>query len=218
MSARSAGGDPPGTRSKGRPKLQEATAIDGAIRDAALNVLLEHGEAATLNAVAVAAGLSRKTVYARYSNKSALFIEVIRELLEGAMGVEYDATGSAEQRLFNYIEAAIKLVRTPKARSIQRLLTVDVAYIAALKAEMLSATRKHFFLPLVELLREADRNGEFVIAHVEATANVLITMIFADSVNPHDEEKMWCSPGDPEGHAEFVTNLITRGLLPRGPG
>src|ERR1044072_8286122 len=45
MNAHSAGGDPPGTRNRGRPKLQEATAIDHAIRDAALNVLLEHGEA-----------------------------------------------------------------------------------------------------------------------------------------------------------------------------
>ena len=52
-------------RRKGRPKLEEAAQIERAIRDAAFKVLLEQGEAATLNAVAQAAGISRKSLYAR---------------------------------------------------------------------------------------------------------------------------------------------------------
>jgi AcrR family transcriptional regulator len=118
-------------RGKGRPKLTEAGEIDRAIREAALQVLLEHGEAATMNAVAVAAGISRKSLYARHPNKTELFLEAIRELLKPTGALVYDTSGTATERLKSYVEAALAVIVLPQSLTIQRLLTIDPAYIGA---------------------------------------------------------------------------------------
>ncbi|MCE7796223.1 TetR/AcrR family transcriptional regulator [Sphingobium sufflavum] len=217
----SAGGDagaapPADARSRGRPRLREAAAIDAAIRAAALDMLLEHGEAATLNAVAQAAGLSRKSVYARFSNKADLFISVIRDdLLQDKQPVEYSTTGTAEDRLASYVEAAFLLVNAPKARAIQRLLAVNPNYIAALKVQMHKATRRHFFEPLIALLEEARRTGALAIVDVEATATVIITLIFAETVHRSHEDAFFPPRRTLTEQARFITELMLRGLRPR---
>lgn len=202
------------TRGKGRPKRTEAAKIDQALHDAAVQVLLEHGEAATMNAVAVAAGLSRKTVYARYPNRTELFLDVIRGLLKEAKGLEYDPGGTAEERLQHYINGALEVIAQPHSLAVQRLLTIDPTYIGALKAEMIAGTRKIFFDPLYSLLQEADESGEFVIADVEQTARALIRLIFAESaalgINADSPTAV-----DHSGYAAFLVKLFTQGLLPR---
>lgn len=63
---------------RGRPTPQRAAAIDAAIRAAALDVFLAAGfEAATMEAVAAQARVSKGTLYARYDGKEALFRAVI---------------------------------------------------------------------------------------------------------------------------------------------
>lgn len=203
-----------GSRGKGRPKLTETAEIDRAIRAAGLQVLLEHGEAATMNAVAQAAGLSRKSVYARYANKTELFLAVIRELLGDVSGLDYDTSGSAEERLEHYALAALGVISQPQALAIQRLLTMDPAYIAALRAEMLGATMRIFFDPLRALLGEAKASGELAVEDVEATARAVIRLIFAESA-AMGPDPVPASPAQQAAYAAFVTRLVARGLLPR---
>lgn len=202
-------------RAKGRPSLQEASEIDDAIRQAAVSVLLEQGAAATLNAVAHAAGLSRKSVYARFPNKQALFLHVIRDMLASAQGVQYDRQGSAEQRLHAFILAGLDLMASPRSSSIQRLLTLNPAYIEELKGEMLAATIRHFSVPLQELLHEAVAAGEFIIADVEATARLIIRLMFAESVGMDGRLNVSAQQVDRLHLANIIGELITRGILPR---
>lgn len=201
-------------RGKGRPKRTEAAKIDRALHDAAVQVLLEQGEAATMNAVAVAAGLSRKTLYARYPNRTELFLDVIRDLLKSAKGLEYDSSGSVEERLRHYIFSALGVISQPQSLAIQRLLTIDPTYIGALKADMLAGIRKIFFDPLHLLLREAHESGEFMVADVENTARALIRLIFTESaaleINVGSAASL-----DHADYATFLSGLFTRGLLPR---
>ncbi|MDE2597385.1 MAG: TetR/AcrR family transcriptional regulator [Sphingomonadales bacterium] len=202
-------------RAKGRPSLEQASAIDQAIREAAIRVLLDHGEAATLNAVAHVAGLSRKSVYARYPGKEALFIEVIRDMLAGASGVDYDHGGTAEERLCNYLQSALALIATPHARSIQRLLMLNPGYLTALKVEMRAAVRRHFYVPLLDLLVQADASGELVVGDVEATTQVLLKLVFAESLGGDEDGDRVVGPVKRADYARFVTRLVTRGILPR---
>jgi AcrR family transcriptional regulator len=203
------------SRTKGRPRLEQSAEIDRAIRDAAMAVLLEHGEAATLGAVAQAAGLSRKTVYARYANKAELFIEVIRDLLSLAQGVDFDQTGRAEQRLHSFVRTAIEVMAKPQSRSIQRLLAVDPLYIATLKAEMQHAMHKQFFEPFHSLLAEAKRDDELAIDDVDATTRALLPMIFSVYMAPEGAGEPLANGADRDRYAGFITGLITRGLAPR---
>lgn len=204
-----------GARGKGRPKLTEAAEIDRAIRDAALQLLLEQGEATTMYAVALAAGISRKSLYARYPNKTQLSLAVIGELLQGAGALEYERSGNAEDRLRHYIEAGLEAIAKPQSKALQRLLTLDPDYIAALRFDMLDATRRIFFEPLHVLLSEAQANGEFAIEDVEATARVIIRLIFATSFTDEHDGKSWMTSPEPPHYAAFLTRLVAHGLLPR---
>jgi AcrR family transcriptional regulator len=205
-----------GPRHKGRPKLEEAAEIERAIRAAAITTLLDHGEGATLNAVAQAAGLSRKSVYARYANKAELFIAVIRDLLTRATSVEFDVTGSIEQRLLNYIRAALAMITKPSSLIIQRLLTDDPVYIATLKCEMQNATHKQFFEPLRALLLQGNASGELVVDDVDATTRVLIKLILAECVMPNRDVPPWQTDEELDAYVRFMVNLIFLGLRPRG--
>lgn len=203
-------------RGKGRPKLAEAAEIDRVIRDAALKVLLEQGQAATLNAVAVAAGLSRKTVYARYPNKEELFVVAIRELIENADSIAYDASGESEQRLLSYIETTLRVISRPESKAIQHLLVVNPTYIAVLRPELLQTTHKLFFAPLREIVALAVERGEFVVDEVDATARMIMNLILAESVALESEQNGRSS--DEAGRAQLLANLLTRGLTPRPDG
>lgn len=71
----------PGAR-RGRPTPERTAAIDAAIRDAALAVFVKVGfDAATMEAVAQGARVSKGTLYARYESKDVLFRAVIEDEL-----------------------------------------------------------------------------------------------------------------------------------------
>lgn len=199
-------------RGKGRPSLVEAGEIDRAIRDAALKVLLEQGEAATMNAIALAAGLSRKSLYARFPNKTELFLSVIRDLLAGVSSLEYDDGESAEDRLLHYVRAALAVIARPHSQAFQRLLTLDAQYTSALRGEMIEASRKLFVAPLADLLADAKRKNQFDVEDVDATALAITRLIFAESMSLGRDGP----PADFDIYAAFITRLIARGLMPRG--
>lgn len=205
------------SRGKGRPKLTEAAGIDRAIRDAALAVLAEHGEAATMQAVATKAGLSRKSLYARYPNKEELFLNAIRDLLKTVGGLKFDTTGSAEERLLHYIQAALELLSRPDSQAFQRLLTINPIYIAALRTDMLAASRKMFHEPLMALLEEARANGEFAVADADTTARIVIRLIFTERLSLSREREFGIASRRREDAAAFMAHLLTRGLSPRLP-
>lgn len=204
-----------GARGKGRPSLAETADIDRAIRDAALRVLLEQGEAATMQAIATAAGLSRKSLYARYPNKTELFLEAIRGLLQTVGGLDCASDGQAEQRLQSYIEAALTLISLDEARIIHRLLTTEPTYTAALRADMLGATHRIFVEPLIALLEAARKSEEFAVDDIEATARVIIRLIFTENMMAEERSPGGLTAEARASYAAFLTRLITRGLLPR---
>lgn len=70
-------------RRRGRPTLDRVAAIDAAIQEAALGIFLDLGyEAASMDAIALQAGVSKGTLYARYENKELLFRAVLEEELK----------------------------------------------------------------------------------------------------------------------------------------
>jgi TetR/AcrR family transcriptional repressor of mexJK operon len=170
-----------------------------------------------MQAVATKAGLSRKSLYARYPNKEELFLNAIRDLLKSVDGLKFDTTGRAEERLLHYIQAALELLSRPDSQAFQRLLTINPIYIAALRADMLAASRKMFHAPLVRLLETAKATGEFAVTDVDATARMVIRLIFTERLSLSQEREFGISPGRSEDTGAFITRLLTQGLTPRSP-
>src|ERR1700754_3035039 len=63
---------------RGRPTHAEARQLDLAVREAAVAAFLEMGYAgASMEAIAKAAGITKRSLYARYPDKRAVFADVI---------------------------------------------------------------------------------------------------------------------------------------------
>jgi len=139
---------------------------------------------------------------------------VLRELLQAGTPLSYTQW---EAYLAVYYRKVL-LIATPQARGIQRLLTVDPAYIAELKPEMQKATQTHFYVPLHELLKAAHDRNELEIVDIDLTTKILIKLIFAESLMSGDEEDQSIAASNRESYARHVTDLVTRGLLPRPTG
>ena len=206
---------PPAPRSKGRPSLEEAAGIDRAILDAALDVLFRQGKAATLNDVAQTAGLSRKSVYARFPGKTELFISAIRQSLQAAGPVQFEPGVTFPERLANYLIAVARMVSGPNAMRFHRLLSVNPDFLADLKAELLASSRKILHDPLVELLAEARDRGEIVVGDLDTVASIIalaaVSPRFSSGFNGED----WPTETALASHVQELTALLTRGLLIR---
>jgi TetR/AcrR family transcriptional regulator, mexJK operon transcriptional repressor len=73
-------------RGPGRLSAEETEKLEQRLLDAAEAVFLDQGFArATVDAIAKAAGATRKTIYARYANKAEILTAVVNRLLDAAM-------------------------------------------------------------------------------------------------------------------------------------
>lgn len=65
-------------RRGGRPTREQASRLDEAVREAALELFLEHGyEGTSMNAIAAAAGTTKPSLYARFPAKEDVFRSVL---------------------------------------------------------------------------------------------------------------------------------------------
>lgn len=84
-------------RGPGRLSAEDAARLPDRLLDAAQTVFIEQGYArATIDAIARAAGASRKTIYARYAGKDEVLTAVFQRLLDGVVpGEPAEATPAA---------------------------------------------------------------------------------------------------------------------------
>ena len=108
-----AGGDEPVLRRPGRPRDARA---DGAILDAAVEVLAEVGPARfTVDAVATRAGCGKATIYRRWRSRGALLLDTGHHRL--ALHVADPDTGSVRDDLVAMLgELATKMRDTPAGK------------------------------------------------------------------------------------------------------
>lgn len=207
-------GETPKIRTKGRPSLDQAAAIDRAIKEAALRELLDKGEAATLNAVAQSAGLTRKTVYARYSSKTELFMAAVREVLSNVEPLQFDQTGTLKDRIGNYIRAVFALLENPHAKAFQQALALEPGPTADLRSDLIYATRTIFFEPLAKLLEDARTNGELAAdKDVREVARLVMMVAMIAGRLPDDiEETRWSLRRASSEYALFLSGIVVEGI------
>lgn len=84
-------------RRGGRPTQAEAAALHHRLREAAVKTFLENGyDATTMVAIADAAGITKPTLYARYPDKRAVFLDVIPWAFSRAVQIDTPNTPEDE--------------------------------------------------------------------------------------------------------------------------
>lgn len=199
---------------RGRPRREEAENIDRRLADAALSMVLRHGSAVTMNAIVEASGLSRKTVYARHANKSALLLAVIHHLLDfDHEPLVIAETGNWQENLREFIAASLKEICQPEAVALRRLLMVDPAYIdqARLQIEMIVVRR--YLDPLAVFFEQLIEQGKIPAQDVGRPAEALTNLILAESHKHYFNKSHDIAPASLEAHADYLTVLFCHGII-----
>lgn len=114
----------------GRPTREQAEARHAELLDRALDHFLDKGfEQATIEAIAADVGMTKRTVYARYSDKAALFRAAVRLAIDRytlpAERIEACETGDIAQTLNNVAMLRIDLVASPEGLKLQRIIQTE---------------------------------------------------------------------------------------------
>nr|WP_235986238.1 TetR/AcrR family transcriptional regulator [Paracoccus aerius] len=144
----------PTTSRSGRPSHERVAEIDARILSAAAALFIERGvDGTSLEAVATAAAVSKPTLYARYADKSELFVAVIRANVAAAMPpIEIAANAaSPAERLSQVGRAVIKGAMQPVPLGLMRLYIAEAPRHGA-------------------LIREVDRMGREAALHAVSIA------------------------------------------------
>jgi AcrR family transcriptional regulator len=101
---------------RGRPTQAEAKRLDQTIREAAVATFAEFGYAETsMEAIARAAGVTRRSLYARYPDKRAVFVDVIPWAM-----TKFDDGKSIEAIIGDDLEATLLIIaRACLARAVR---------------------------------------------------------------------------------------------------
>jgi AcrR family transcriptional regulator len=110
----------------GRPKASEADRRNEHILRTAGEMFMQFGfDGASMDAVAEAARISKRTLYARYADKAALFSEVVRDLVSRWL-VPIDRFESEQDKLEDVLLALARYLATftltPQSVSVNRVI------------------------------------------------------------------------------------------------
>jgi len=126
-------------RSGGRPTAAAATLLEDVILDHATAAFLRQGYAATsIEAIARQARVAKRTIYARWQNKAALFLAVLRRLVSGWLSSAntWQEADGLEAALNAAAQSILTIGLTPEAIALHRLVIAESGRFPQLKAIM----------------------------------------------------------------------------------
>ena len=150
---------------RGRPTQAEAERRGRALLATALDLFTVQGLAVSMEAIAAAAGISKRTLYARYPDKMALFVAVLESLSaeRTAAALVLPAEMPLEDALLRYAEVLFDHYATPRIVAFLRLLQKEKERVPDLERVMREEVLRDQILPLVRYLdaQPAGTLGDF---------------------------------------------------------
>lgn len=152
----------PTRHSGGRPTATAAALLETSILDTATAAFLANGYAATtIEAIARTCGVAKRTIYARWSGKPALFRAVLERLMAkwlsaaGAWSEPEDLGPALDEAAARILAVAL----TPEAVALNRLLIAESARFTELPLMMHQAGAGEGLARVVALLERAVAKG-----------------------------------------------------------
>lgn len=209
---------------RGRPTQAEAEQLDRAVREAAVATFVESGYAgASMDAIARTAGITRKSLYARYPDKRAVFVDVIPWAL--ARLEDDDAAGVVESDdleadLVAFGRMAIRRATRPENVALKRIAMNEAEQFpefAVTADSMMWAARQRV---LTELLRRHRAKGnlaaELADEDVELAAEHFLALVEGVPSRLADFG-IHRSAAREEHHLRRAVRLFLHGLATPGP-
>ncbi|MFI5717603.1 TetR/AcrR family transcriptional regulator [Nocardia sp. NPDC051750] len=206
------------TTRRGRPTHAEAKMLDRTVREAAVAIFLEFGYAgATMEAIAKAAGITKRSLYARYPDKRAVFAEVIPWALSRYEASDHEAVvgdEDIETALLEIGRVALQRAVNPENVRLTRIAMSESARFpefAVTADSMMWSGRQR---AVVEVLRRGAAAGEVELDDIELAAEHFLAMVELVPGRLADFG-FYRSEQQEKRHLEHAVRLFLRGARPR---
>ncbi len=169
-------------RSGGRPTAQAAALLETTILAAATTAFLADGYAATtIEAIARACGVAKRTIYARWSGKPALFRAVVGQLMGRWLSDagDWEEVDDLETALNDAATRVLTIALTPEAIALNRLLIAESARFPELPEMMHQAGAAEGTARIAALLDRAIAQGRLPPRDTAFAAEQFLHLILA---------------------------------------
>lgn len=169
-------------RSGGRPTARAAALLETTILDSATTAFLADGYAATtIEAIARSCGVAKRTIYARWSGKPALFRAVLERLMAKWMtdAGGWDEADTLEAALSHASERIVAIALTPQAVALHRVLVAESARFPELPLMMEQAGAGLGMVRIVALLDRAIAQGSLPSIDTKFAAEQFFHLLLA---------------------------------------
>lgn len=206
------------TARRGRPTQTEAVQLRERLRESAVSAFLEYGyDGVTMEGIAQAAGITKRTLYARYPDKRAVFVDVIPWALSRA--VDRDLSRKAddddlEAALTELGRGAVKRALDPDTRRLHRIVMNEASRFPefAISAETLGWSRRQ--RQVMDLLRHHQEAGTIAVDDIEIAAEHFLAIVETLPARLADFG-VFRSKRQAERHLKLAINLFLNGIVPR---
>lgn len=171
----------------GRPTREQAEARHRQLLDSALDHFLEQGyERATIDAIAASVNMTKRTVYARYPDKEALFLAAVQRAIDhGAVSSERIRTlesGDLEETLTRFARMRIETVMTPHGLKLQRIINTESYRFPVILSMFYEKGTMPVIIALADIFRRETQGGHLALEDPMLAANVFISMVVSGPV------------------------------------
>ncbi|WP_315831008.1 TetR/AcrR family transcriptional regulator [Bradyrhizobium prioriisuperbiae] len=170
----------------GRPTRAQAVRRDARLLDVATGLFLKHGfDGTSIDAVARLARVGKPTIYARYSDKKALFIAVLRRRVDDAnaqilqtvhVGSAQTRAGSVETALHEFSRRAVAHMLAPDNVTFQRMVAAHAARLPEL-AQLADVNRANLTRQIAAALRHFTVRGQIASDDPDMSADQFISLV-----------------------------------------
>ncbi|MBO0852833.1 MAG: TetR/AcrR family transcriptional regulator, partial [Nocardia sp.] len=171
----------------GRPTREQAQARHEQLLDTALDLFLDNGfEQTTIEAIAAALGMTKRTVYARYRDKPALFRAAVQRAIERqvvpAEVLQSLDRGDLRETLEGIGRLRIRQVMTPNGLRLQRIINAEGYRFP----EIFDANLRQSAIPVIDfvtgLLDRAVADGTIAPTNTALASSSFMSMVVGGQV------------------------------------
>ncbi|MBB3665483.1 AcrR family transcriptional regulator [Prauserella sediminis] len=168
-------------RRAGRPTRAEASELTRSLRSAALDVFLDNGFAGTtMEAVARTAGITKRTLYGRYPDKHALFLDVVQWAMteyKWADPVPVGDTDDIALALTDIARAAVARALDPDLVRLNRILLLEAERLPELTRTAQSRSWSPRMKAVMTVLQRHQDRGEVQLDDIEVAAEQFLALV-----------------------------------------
>jgi len=171
----------------GRPCRAEAERRDERLIDVAAELFLAQGFAATsIESVARAAGVAKRTLYSRYPDKAALFAAVVRRLIDH-WHQSLDDLGPPDADLATRLDALARVIMTastsPQSIALHRIMYAEGPRFPELALMVHELCAEHGWRSMARILERETAQGRLQLDDPLLAARQFYHLLIAEGVD-----------------------------------